>query len=49
MFNRPIIFIVNVEILRVESNKIQEISSFVKELSSQFFNIDENNYIEEIN
>ena len=49
MFNRPIIFIVNVEILRVESNKIQEISSFVKELSSQIFNIDENNYIEEIN
>jgi len=49
IFNKPIIFIVNDEMLRVDSNKIQKISSFTKELSSQIFNIDENNYIDEIN
>ena len=35
--------------LRVDNKKIQKISSFTKELSSQIFNIDENNYMDEIN
>ena len=49
IFNKPIIFIVNDEMLRVDSNAKQKISSFTKELDSQVFNIDENSNIDEIN
>jgi hypothetical protein len=49
IFNKPIIFIMNDEMLRVDNNIKKKISSFAKELNSQIFNIDENNYIDGIN
>ncbi len=49
IFNKPIIFIVNDEMLRVDINKELKISKYANELKLKVFNIDENNYINNIN
>tara|TARA_A100001015_G_scaffold62685_1_gene69167 strand:- start:121 stop:1245 length:1125 start_codon:yes stop_codon:yes gene_type:complete len=49
IFNKPIIFIVNNEMLRVDTNKKNKISNIANELKLKVFNIDKNNYINNIN
>ena len=48
IFYKPIIFIVNDEMLRVDSKKKDKILSFSKQLNSKIFNIDKDNYIDGI-
>ena len=44
IYRKPIIFILNNEMVRVKKNRKQEISVFSKELGSSLINIDKDNY-----
>ena len=44
IYRKPIIFILNDEMVRVKKNRKQEISVFSKELGSSLINIDKDNY-----
>jgi hypothetical protein len=44
IYKKPIIFILNDEMVRVKKNRKQEISVFSKELGSSLINIDKDNY-----
>jgi hypothetical protein len=46
IYKKPIIFILNDEMLRVKKNRMQEISIFPKELGSNLINIDKDNYLQ---